>query len=147
VLFLQESEGHQKVLPTKLAGIKDWIPLKTVKGVRSFLGIGNFYWRFIGNYTEITKPLNELMKKMKVFEWSQECQMAFENLKKKFLEDLFSSYQIHWNNSLLNMMHPNGLQELSYNNSIIMEIWNHAVTSPTASWQQKETTTYMTEKC
>jgi len=27
----------------KLAGIKDWIPLKTVKGVRSFLGFSNFY--------------------------------------------------------------------------------------------------------
>jgi len=29
--------------PTKLAGRKDWIPPKTVKGVRSFLGFGNFY--------------------------------------------------------------------------------------------------------
>jgi len=71
---------------TKLTGIKDWIPLKTVKGVRSFLGFGNFYWRFIGNYVEITKPLNELTKKTNFFEWSQECQMAFKNLKKKFLE-------------------------------------------------------------
>jgi len=73
--------------PTKLTGIKDWIPLKTVKGIRSFLGFGNFYQRFIGNYAEITKPLNELTKKMKIFEWSQECQMAFKNLKKKFLEE------------------------------------------------------------
>ena len=71
--------------PMKLTGIKDWIPPKTVKGVRSFLGFGNFYQRFIGNYTEIAKPLVELTKKMKFFEWSQECQMAFEILK-KFLE-------------------------------------------------------------
>jgi len=28
---------------TKLTGIKGWIPPKTVKGVRSFLGFGNFY--------------------------------------------------------------------------------------------------------
>jgi len=35
---------------------------------------------------DIAKPLNELMKKTKIFEWSQECQTAFENLKKKFLE-------------------------------------------------------------
>jgi len=73
--------------PMKLAGIKDWIPPKTVKGIRSFLGFSNFYQRFIGNYAEITKPLNELTKKTKFFEWSQECQMAFENLKKKFLEE------------------------------------------------------------
>ena len=36
---------------------------------------------------EVTKPLNELMKKTKIFKWSQECQMAFENLKKKFLKE------------------------------------------------------------
>jgi hypothetical protein len=30
--------------------------------------------------------MNELTKKTKVFKWSQECQTAFENLKKKFLE-------------------------------------------------------------
>ena len=72
--------------PTKLAGIRDWIPPTNVKGVRSFLGFGNFYRRFIGNYAEIAKPLNELTKKTKVFEWSQECQKAFDNLKKKFLE-------------------------------------------------------------
>ena len=47
---------------TKLAGIKDWIPLKTVKGVRSFLGFRNFYQRFIGNYVEIAKPLNGRQK-------------------------------------------------------------------------------------
>jgi len=73
--------------PTKLAGIKDWIPPKTVKGVRSFLGFGNFYRRFINRYSEITRPLNELTKKTKIFEWSQECQMAFENLKEKFLKE------------------------------------------------------------
>ena len=65
---------------------RDWIPPTNVKGVRSFLGFGNFYRRFIGNYAEIAKPLNELTKKTKVFEWSQECQKAFDNLKKKFLE-------------------------------------------------------------
>jgi len=73
--------------PTKLVGIKDWIPPKTVKGIRSFLGFGNFYRRFINRYAEITKPLNELTKKTKIFKWSQECQMAFENLKEKFLKE------------------------------------------------------------
>jgi len=72
--------------PTKLAGIGEWAPLKTVKGVRSFLGFCNFYQRFIGDYAKEAKPLNELTKKTKIFEWSQECQMAFENLKKQFLE-------------------------------------------------------------
>ena len=72
--------------PTKLAGIRDWTPPKDVKGVRSFLGFGNFYRRFIGNYTKTARPLNDPTKKTKTFEWSQECQEAFEELKKKFQE-------------------------------------------------------------
>ena len=30
--------------PTKLASIREWLAPTTVKGVRSFLGFGNFYW-------------------------------------------------------------------------------------------------------
>jgi len=71
---------------TKLAGIGEWAPPKTVKGVRSFLGFCNFYQRFIGNYAEEAKLLNELTKKTKIFEWSQGCHTAFKNLKKRFLE-------------------------------------------------------------
>ena len=77
--------------PTKLAGIGEWAPPKTVKGVRSFLGFCNFYRRFIGDYAKEAKPLNELTKKTKIFEWSQECQTAFENLKKRFLETVLNS--------------------------------------------------------
>jgi len=72
--------------PTKLAGTGEWAPPKTVKGIRSFLGFCNFYWRFIGNYAEIAKPLNKLMKKTKFFEWSQGCHSAFKDFKKQFLE-------------------------------------------------------------
>jgi hypothetical protein len=38
---------------TKLAGICDWPAPTNVKGVRSFLGFGNFYRRFIGHFVEI----------------------------------------------------------------------------------------------
>jgi len=78
--------GHIAMDPTKLAGIRDWQPPTTVKGVRSFLGFGNFYRKFIGHYAEIAKPLNELTKKDRTFEWTPLCQTAFENLKQKFAE-------------------------------------------------------------
>jgi len=35
----------------------------------------------------LPKPLNKLTKKTKIFEWSQECQRAFKNLKEKFLRE------------------------------------------------------------
>jgi hypothetical protein len=71
---------------TKLAGIKDWPAPMNVKGVRSFLGFGNFYRRFIGHFAELAHPLNELTKKDKVFEWMEACQQLFNKLKQKFSE-------------------------------------------------------------
>uniref|UniRef100_A0A0W0GC37 Putative pro-pol protein n=1 Tax=Moniliophthora roreri TaxID=221103 RepID=A0A0W0GC37_MONRR len=71
----------------KLAGIADWKPLQTVKGVRAFLGFGNFYRKFIGKYTHLTRPLNDLLQKNRKFNWTKQCQIAFDLLKAKFLSE------------------------------------------------------------
>jgi hypothetical protein len=70
--------------PTKLAGIKDWPTLATVKAVRSFLGFRNFYRRFIGHFADLAWPLNDLIGKDKKFEWTNDCQKVFDALKDKF---------------------------------------------------------------
>ncbi|ESK82457.1 reverse transcriptase-rnase h-integrase [Moniliophthora roreri MCA 2997] len=71
----------------KLAGIADWEPPQTVKGVRMFLGFGNFYRKFIGKYTHLTRLLNDLLQKNRKFEWTKQCQIAFNLLKAKFLSE------------------------------------------------------------
>ena len=58
--------------PTKLKGIHDWPPSSTLKQVRSFLGFGNFYRRFIGRFADLARPLNNLTKKDTKFEWTSE---------------------------------------------------------------------------
>jgi RNase H-like domain found in reverse transcriptase len=68
----------------KLAGIKDWLTPTNVKAVSLFLGFGNFYRRFIRHFADLTHPLNDLTKKNKQFQWMNECQTAFNTLKKKF---------------------------------------------------------------
>jgi hypothetical protein len=70
--------------PIKLAGIRDWPSPTTVKQTRSFLGFGNYYRRFISGFTEIARPLHELTKKDKIWNWTNECQTAFETLKERF---------------------------------------------------------------
>jgi hypothetical protein len=70
--------------PIKLAGIRDWPSPTTVKQTRSFLGFGNYYRRFISGFAEIARPLHELTKKDKIWNWTNECQTAFETLKECF---------------------------------------------------------------
>jgi Reverse transcriptase (RNA-dependent DNA polymerase) len=75
-------EGKISMDAVKLGGIKDWPVPTTLKQTQSFLGFGNFYEKFISHYSELARPLNDLMKKDKKFEWTTECQEAFDTMKK-----------------------------------------------------------------
>ena len=80
-------EGKISMDPGKLNGIRDWPAPTTVKQVRGFLGFGNFYRQFIQNFSELAKPMNELLKKEQKFEWTNKCQLAFDTMKQKFTEE------------------------------------------------------------
>jgi Reverse transcriptase (RNA-dependent DNA polymerase) len=77
-LGLVVEEGKLAIDPAKLKGILDWPAPKTVKEVRSFLGFGNFYRRFIKGFSHLVHPLNDLLKKDKKFVWSEECKESFD---------------------------------------------------------------------
>ena len=53
----------------------------------AFLGFGNFYRQFIWHFSELAKPLNDLLKKDNKFKWTSDCQKAFDKLKKRFTEE------------------------------------------------------------
>jgi hypothetical protein len=80
-------EGKISMDPGKLKGIRDWPAPTTVKQTRGFLGFGNFYRRFIWHFSNLAKPLNNLLKKDQKFEWTDDCQQAFDELKKRFTEE------------------------------------------------------------
>jgi len=88
-------EGKVSMDISKLKGIQDWPIPSTVKQVRGFLGFGNFYRRFIKNFSDIAHPLNDLLRKDKRFDWTQECQDAFETMKKWFTEELVLAMPDH----------------------------------------------------
>jgi RNase H-like domain found in reverse transcriptase/Reverse transcriptase (RNA-dependent DNA polymerase) len=81
-------EGKISMDAVKLGGIRDWPVPTTLKQIHSFLGFGNFYRKFIFHYSELAQPLNDLMKKDKKFEWTTECQEAFDTMRKRFTEEL-----------------------------------------------------------
>jgi len=78
------SENQIKMDPAKLEGIKNWPSPMTMKQVRSFLGFENFYRKFIGHYADIARPLNDLMKKDLMRNWTDACEEVFEKLKEEF---------------------------------------------------------------
>jgi hypothetical protein len=75
------SEGIA-VDPSKVRDILDWEPSKSVHQVRSFIGLAGYYRRFILNFSKISKPITELLKKGTKYVWSKECDEAFQTLKK-----------------------------------------------------------------
>ena len=68
----------------KVRAILEWPEPKMVKGVRSFLGLANFYWRFIKDYAKVARPLHDLTKKENPFHWEEPQQVAFDMLKLHF---------------------------------------------------------------
>lgn len=58
------------------------IPQK-VKDIRSFLGMCNYYRRFIKSFSTLVEPLNKLLRKDEEFIWTEACQVSFETLKRK----------------------------------------------------------------
>ena len=49
--------------------------------LRSFIGLCNYYRRFIRDFAHIATPLNKLLQQDEKFTWSNECQQAFDYLK------------------------------------------------------------------
>jgi hypothetical protein len=68
--------------PDKVRDALDWEPPTSVTQVHSFLGLAGYYQRFIPNFSKISKPITELLKKGNKYVWSKDCNKAFNTLKK-----------------------------------------------------------------
>ena len=88
--------------PAKIAAIKERVAPKTVKQVQQFLGICNYYRRFIKNFSEICSPLFQLLQKDRKWEWSEIHDKAFNEMKLRLTEypilrhpDLSKPFMVH----------------------------------------------------
>ncbi|PHT84835.1 hypothetical protein T459_13278 [Capsicum annuum] len=81
------SQGQIQMDSDKVEAIRDWeVPTK-VPELRSFLGLANYYRRFILGYSDIAAPLTDLLKKNRAWEWNSSCQGAFDNLKAAIIKE------------------------------------------------------------
>jgi len=58
------------------------------KNVQKFLELVNYYCRFIQGFTLIARPLHDMVKKDRKWEWIEKQERAFEELKKRFMQEL-----------------------------------------------------------
>ena len=66
-------EDGIEVDPSKVEDVLNWAQPQNVKEVRGFLGLAGYYRRFIENFSKISKPLTELLKKDVPFKWTDPC--------------------------------------------------------------------------
>jgi hypothetical protein len=55
------SEHGVETDPDKIAVLKNWPVPKSIKEFRSFIGFAGYYRRYIKGFSQITKPLNDLL--------------------------------------------------------------------------------------
>jgi len=55
-----------------------------VKDVRKFLGLANYYRRFIKDFARVARPMNMLTRKDEKWQWEETQQKAFDELKRVF---------------------------------------------------------------
>ncbi|KAL0282093.1 UNVERIFIED_CONTAM: Transposon Ty3-I Gag-Pol polyprotein [Sesamum angustifolium] len=85
IAFLRHvvSEEGIQTDPAKVKAIMEWEPPKNVPEVRSFLGLAGYYRRFVKDFSVVTKPLTNLLKKNAPCNWNDKCAQSFEELKKR----------------------------------------------------------------
>ena len=71
--------------PGKIAAVVDWPRPTNVTEVRSFLGMAGYYRRFVKDFSKITTPLTQLLRKDHKFNWTEECEASFQELKQKLV--------------------------------------------------------------
>ena len=76
----------------KTEAIRTWPRPNSVREVRGFLGLASYYRRFVEGFANIARPLHQLTEKGRQFEWSPECQEAFDELKKRLTSTPILAY-------------------------------------------------------
>ena len=80
-----------KIEEEKMKGVLEWPTPMCVKDVQKFLGLANYYRQFIQGFTTIARPLHDMVKKDKKWDWTEKQERAFRKLKMKFTKELVSA--------------------------------------------------------
>ena len=89
IQFLGHIINHKgiRTLPEKTEEISKIKAPRNTDEVRAFLGLLNYYCRFIPAFSDLMHPIQKLLKKNVKFEWTEECDVAFKTGKETLMRD------------------------------------------------------------
>lgn len=84
VLFLGHVVGKDGVRanPSLVKDVEKWPVPQNLKELQAFLGLTNYYRRFVQGYADIARSLHNLTRKGVTYHWKAEQEVAFGALKK-----------------------------------------------------------------
>jgi len=65
-------QGKIEMEEDKVVGVLNWPVPKMVRDVRKFLGLANYYRRFVKDFAKLAQPLNNLTRKEEKWKWENE---------------------------------------------------------------------------
>ena len=81
VLGFEVSGKYVKVDPARLEKVKSRRPPENIKQLQEFVGLCNYYIRFVHHFAHEIVPLYQLLKKGEEWDWNTICQRAFLTMK------------------------------------------------------------------
>ena len=75
-----------------LIAVREFPVPTNLKHLRQFLGLTSHYRRFIHNYAKIAHSLYAMTRKGAQYQWTADCEVAFETLKSKLLAPPILAY-------------------------------------------------------
>ena len=78
--------------PSKIESVANWPVPRNVHDICVFVGFCSYYRCFVRGFSTIVSPLTHLLKADVVFEWTDECMGAFQELKDALTSDIVMAY-------------------------------------------------------
>ncbi|KAH0730423.1 hypothetical protein KY289_001611 [Solanum tuberosum] len=95
LIYSRSEEDHASHLSIVLQTLKDKVDTQKIKAVqnwprpvshtdsKNFLGLAGYCRRFVEGLSSISSPLTKLTQKTVKFQWSEDCEKSFQELKKR----------------------------------------------------------------
>eukprot|EP01116_Phalansterium_solitarium_P002845 TRINITY_DN1315_c0_g1_i11.p1 TRINITY_DN1315_c0_g1~~TRINITY_DN1315_c0_g1_i11.p1 ORF type:complete len:1297 (+),score=256.42 TRINITY_DN1315_c0_g1_i11:351-3893(+) len=88
VEFLGHRVAADSILPMhgKVCAVTEWPVPRNVNELRGFLGLANYYRRFVKQFADVASPLTDLLRADRRFDWGPRQQRAFDALKQRLTQ-------------------------------------------------------------